>query len=512
MSDLSNESIDGIAFDERTTSARFQERLMQAKTSTAFDPLDNDTRFTDSYESYDTEALKNLLEDLTKKVSYMENRVIEKENKLAVRRAKRNVEAGITNMTTEERAVYVEQEEEKQLHAKSARQNLRKKLLGNTLKKQGRIYIDGDQDDDEDKRKAKVKSSDQDQGENEEEEEDEGTEKSQDTDEDEDREKDEMEERGSEDEEEVEEDVDDADDQQNTNITDERPDWNVIYEYLLLLESESMDDDLSFGADFINPNAQMRQKAFENEQVTRQTEYSGITIKQSAYSFKDSREAGAESVRHCALSGTSFDLPFKAEFDVFEPSMVMSSLDFEVNIEMQLAVGSTLQKIKNECNIMGFFRLFVHYAKLEKQRDDIFNRLIQHYKDTPVNVILLSQTKLQFEGAVHNGSECGIILLFSWKIMETNTDREKLDANVVNDVKPNLTMEAVALSTVITKDTTGALDRVNEVFLHTIMRKGVYEGTTYIVDNILSVEHPVKLSIADHMGIVLRARSFGFHA
>lgn len=43
MSELSSDSSDGIAFDERTTNANFQERLLQAKSSTSFDPLSNDT-------------------------------------------------------------------------------------------------------------------------------------------------------------------------------------------------------------------------------------------------------------------------------------------------------------------------------------------------------------------------------------------------------------------------------------------------------------------------------------
>jgi hypothetical protein len=42
----------------------------------------------------------------------------------------------------------------------------------------------------------------------------------------------------------------------------------------------------------------------------------------------------------------------------------------------------------------------VHYAKLENGRKDIFDQLIKNYKDTPVNVVLLSQTKLQFEGSM----------------------------------------------------------------------------------------------------------------
>ncbi|KAG2191253.1 hypothetical protein INT46_011512 [Mucor plumbeus] len=422
MSELSSDSSDGITFDERTTNANFQERLLQAKSSTAFDPLNNDTRFIDFYDSDDTEALKSQLERLTQKVYHMESRVIEREEKLTARREKRRVEAGLTNMTTEERAAFTEKEEKEHEIAKKKKEDLREKLLKKEIKE-----INRDENDEED--------------------------------EEEEQEQEELE----------------------TQPEDKKPDWSVVYEYMLLLENESMNDEMIFGTDFLNPNAELRQKALENEEIKRQTEYSGITILKSSQVLEGYKETETGDIRHCELSGTSYDLTFQVKFDVLEPSMIMPKLDFEVNIEMQLAVGSTLQKIKNECNIFGFFQLLVHYAKLENGRKDIFDQLIKNYKDTPVNVVLLSQTKLQFEGSIG----CGISLLLSWKIIETNIDREKLDANVKNDVLPDLTMEAVALPGVISKDTNGSLDKINSAFIHMIKQKGVYEGTKYIVDNIL---------------------------
>lgn len=43
MSDNSSDSDDGIFFQDRPSSANFQERLMQAKSSTEFDPMDKET-------------------------------------------------------------------------------------------------------------------------------------------------------------------------------------------------------------------------------------------------------------------------------------------------------------------------------------------------------------------------------------------------------------------------------------------------------------------------------------
>jgi hypothetical protein len=120
--------------------------------------------------------------------------------------------------------------------------------------------------------------------------------------------------------------------------------------------------------------------------------------------------------RYCELSGYSFEQKFQVSFSVTEPSMIMSNFDFEVGIEIQLDVGDVLQRqvhigwhigpwiliytfrVKEECDIMGFFRLIVHYATLDMQRKQTFKKLIDEYQDTSVNVEVLSLTKLQFEG------------------------------------------------------------------------------------------------------------------
>ncbi|CAO3621292.1 unnamed protein product [Mucor fragilis] len=383
MSDISSDSDDGILFQDRPSNANFQKRLMQAKSSTELDPMDQDARFIDFYDSDDTAALKDQLERLSNKVLQMESRVDEKEQKLRARKQERDMEAGLTNMTTEERAAYVAQQEEKEAKLRKQRQKLRKKLLNEEMKQVDRGMDSND-------------------------EEEENT---------------------------------DQEDEDPVQATEDKPNWDAVYEYMLLLENENQDDELIFGTDFVSPNARMRREALTNEQVTKQTEYSGIVVQHATQTFEDDIESGTGEVRHCTLSGTSFHLPFKVKYDVREPSMVISNLDFEVDIEMQLAVGNTLQKIKNECHLLGFFQLSVHYAKLENSRKDIFSQLMDYYKDTPVNVVMLSQNKLQFEGV----ADCGINLLLSWKLIETHADRDKLDANVTNDVKPDLSMEAVAL-------------------------------------------------------------------
>lgn len=73
----------------------------------------------DFYANDDTEELKKQLMLLQTQVEHMEARVKSTETKLNERREKRNKEAGLTNMTSEERAEHFKQEEERRVICKN---------------------------------------------------------------------------------------------------------------------------------------------------------------------------------------------------------------------------------------------------------------------------------------------------------------------------------------------------------------------------------------------------------
>lgn len=101
------------------------------------------------FDSDDTATLKDQLERLSKSVLQMESRVEEKEQKLRARRQERDMEAGLTNMTTEERAAYVAQQEEKEANLKRQKQSLRKKLLNEEMKQMDKDMDSNDEEDQE---------------------------------------------------------------------------------------------------------------------------------------------------------------------------------------------------------------------------------------------------------------------------------------------------------------------------------------------------------------------------
>lgn len=49
-------------------------------------------------------------------------------------------------------------------------------------------------------------------------------------------------------------------------------------------------------------------------------------------------------IRHCELGGTCYDIEFEIKFDVLEPSMVMTNLEYTLGIEILIDIGDVLEK------------------------------------------------------------------------------------------------------------------------------------------------------------------------
>ncbi|KAI7903692.1 uncharacterized protein BX663DRAFT_507312 [Cokeromyces recurvatus] len=416
MTDIASDSSDGISFDERTTNDTFQERLRQAQLSTD-DNLPNEDFTTDLFfDSDDAEALRRQVKRLELQVMIAENRVKDMETKLAACKQRRQNESGLTNMTPEERAAYAEEEEKRINKAKEKRERARRRKEAKVLKKDASTDEESENEEQDTSEESEIEK-------------------------------------------------------------DNTPDWDVVFEYLLLLEStldEEATNTLS-GSDFLPPNLGLREKALNHEEVKRQVAYSSIEISKAKNVLESNLTEKDGNIRHCELSGTSYDQTFNIIFDVMEPQMIVNNLEFEVDIDMQIAIGNILEQIKEDCNIMAFFRLLVHYATLDKQRKSVFDQLIQKYKDTSVNIEMLSRDKLKFESTTGND----IYLTFLWKMIPDALEKETLDANIENHIQPMLRLDAKMRNK---KDESGLLKKVNDGFMFLVEQQGVYRAVESIVN------------------------------
>ncbi|KAI8970858.1 hypothetical protein BDB01DRAFT_855156 [Pilobolus umbonatus] len=287
-----------FTFANRTSTAQFQERLLEAQQLSRNEELEEQLNLNDLSFNNDPEDLKNKLEALKKQVARMEDQVVKYEEQLIKRREKRKLETSLTNMTPEERANYMENEvDEKEL-----------------------------------------------------------------------------------------------------------PHMDVIFEYLLLVgtATSSNANDLS-NTDLLKPSAAIREKAMHDENVLKQTQYSKIRFTEAHNLLEPNPDEPGE-IRHCQLKGEVYHERFSITFDVLEPALIMSNIQYDINIEMQLEIGVVLQRIKETSNIMAFFQSLVHYARLTHQRSETFNYMVELYREKEVDVELISESSIEFIDGMKNAT------------------------------------------------------------------------------------------------------------
>ncbi|GAA5798402.1 hypothetical protein HPULCUR_003804 [Helicostylum pulchrum] len=371
---MSDHEMEGLEFENRTTANLFNERLLRAREEASNDEIDDRINLDGIFDSDDPVLLEARLKTIEEQVKRMESKVRLMEDKLEDRKARRALEASLTNMTPEERAIHFEKQEEEN--------------------------------------------------------------------------------------------------------PQDIPDLDVIFEYLLLLSSAPPDDvnDLST-TDFIKPHAGIRKKALEDTWVLKQEKYSSVHFVKADNVLESNPDAAGE-IRHCELGGNCHDMEFNITFDVLEPSMEMSNLVFEVGIEMQLEIGDILERIREECDLLQFFRVLTHYATLEKERKTIFEKLVDRYSNTELHIELLSPSKLMFEGS------SSAYITLEWNTEKVVTDKFRLDCNAANYIKPILSMEAFNLGNSNDGDSFDIASQMNDYFMMLLKMRGVYEATEFIVNKV----------------------------
>ncbi|KAG0169669.1 hypothetical protein DFQ28_003478 [Apophysomyces sp. BC1034] len=227
--------------------------------------------------------------------------------------------------------------------------------------------------------------------------------------------------------------------EEEEQIEDEDVDnLDVLFDYLLYVGGAPLPSnaaDMS-GSNMITPHAELRDKARNNPEVQRQSEFTLIKFTQTDNRLvSDNNRAG--EIRECELSGTCFDQSFHLAFEVSGPNYTVSSLTFDLSIVMQLETASILQQIKDECDLLAFFRLLVHYARLDDQRKNIFNDLKNWAAKNELYVEAMAEDRLRFQKDAHTGPS----IVLSWTTIVQDTDKEDVGVNICERVLPDIQMQ-----------------------------------------------------------------------
>ncbi|CAG8504388.1 21831_t:CDS:2 [Cetraspora pellucida] len=92
-----------------------------------------------------------------------------------------------------------------------------------------------------------------------------------------------------------------------------------------------------------------------------------------------------EHIRHYIMAGDSQSLGFNLEFDVIESDLRIQNLKIKVDSYVRREIGHFVENMEKDANLLTFFKGFVEYARLNGQRELLFNTLKQKFSFLAVN-------------------------------------------------------------------------------------------------------------------------------
>ncbi|KAF9984767.1 hypothetical protein BGZ65_012648, partial [Modicella reniformis] len=113
------------------------------------------------------------------------------------------------------------------------------------------------------------------------------------------------------------------------------------------------------------------------DMIRRLQTYTNITftsIQNHLFITEDDTKA-----RRYHLVGVCFQLDFKVEFTVREPSLDLEDIHVELPLSVQKELGTFVSRVQNESLLLPFFRTFVQYAQMDYDRQSAMNNLAKRF-------------------------------------------------------------------------------------------------------------------------------------
>ncbi|CAG8696332.1 30173_t:CDS:2 [Racocetra persica] len=92
-----------------------------------------------------------------------------------------------------------------------------------------------------------------------------------------------------------------------------------------------------------------------------------------------------EYIRHYIMAGDSRGLDFNLEFDVIESDLRTQILKIKVDPYVRREIGHFVENMEKDANLLTFLKEFVEYARLNGQRELLFNTMKQKVSFLTVN-------------------------------------------------------------------------------------------------------------------------------
>ncbi|KAG2225702.1 hypothetical protein INT45_012174 [Circinella minor] len=262
------------------------------------------------------------------------------------------------------------------------------------------------------------------------------------------------------------------------NEDDDINDMEVIFDYLIHIGSAPLPTnaaDLS-GGNFVQPHSEIREKVLNNPKVLEQIDYSHIKLTRTNNEIIKSINNDDND-----NTGTVYDQAFTVYFEVLESKLLIQTLSFTVSVDMQVDTNPLLELIKRECDLLGFFRLLIHYAKLDYERKSTFQRLKDFYDSQSISVEQVELDQLKFKHVNDDLMDKSLEVVLTWRNGMELTDKISNITNLCELVKPEVSIQMNGIEN-------NEINNLSEIFRQLLNAKGVYMATQLTVSGVLRSE------------------------
>ncbi|KAI8584768.1 hypothetical protein K450DRAFT_217926 [Umbelopsis ramanniana AG] len=220
-------------------------------------------------------------------------------------------------------------------------------------------------------------------------------------------------------------------------------------------------------------------KALQSPEVIRASEVSHIMFTDIQKSLE--KTPFHQTIGQYELAGKSFDEEFRVSFRTNADEGRVLDLVINVSPSLYFDIGPFLDRFQTEGNLLGFFRVLVHQARLLWERRRVFSSLSSRYEETDIKVEEIGYEQLKFS----SDSEEQPDLLLSWEMPRTEIPDQVEGMDVPKREAPNIQLEAV-VSRRSALDADGVLTKLPERFKRLMQRVGVEEATATLVSAMYS--------------------------
>ncbi|GAB5588765.1 hypothetical protein Unana1_03665 [Umbelopsis nana] len=258
---------------------------------------------------------------------------------------------------------------------------------------------------------------------------------------------------------------------------DAEDDLQAVIEYLL--SPIVTDEERATAGDSLN-ETNIRIKALQSAEVIRASEVSHIAFTDIQKSLE--KTPSQRTIGQYELTGKSFDEEFRISFRTDADEGRVIDLVINISPSLYFDIGPSVDVFQAEGNLLGFFRVLVHQARLLWERSRVFQALRSRYDNTNVKVEEIGYEQLKFSSKSDDEPD----LVLSWEMPRPQIPEQVEGMDVPKRQPPIIQLEAVVSHTWSVLDADGVMSKIPDQFQRLMQKQGVEQATATLVSAMYS--------------------------